>query len=111
MSADLDRIRARVREASPFNVSPRGISLRSDAELDSLLDGLGPDDLAAVDARLGAEESPFAVLAWLTALIRIGTPEARGAIDRYVERLRAEDPWPGKFPGRREVLLYLGHDS
>ena len=106
--ADLDRIAAHVRERPAINISPRGISPRPDPELEALLDSLGDDTVPALEHRLEEEHDALMAFTWLRALLKIGTPAARAAADAYAERLRRDDPWPGAFPGRRELLLFLG---
>ncbi len=106
--ADLDRVAARVRERPAMDISPRGISPRPDPELDALLKGLGEDSVAPLERRLAEEKDALMALTWLRALLEIGSPGARGAIDAYAERLRRDDPWKGAFPGGRELLLFLG---
>lgn len=106
--ADLDRVAAHVRERPAVNFSPRGISPRPDPELDALLDGLGDDSVPALEHRLEEERDALMAFTWLRALMTIGTPAARAAAHAYAERLRQHDPWPGAFPGRRELLLFLG---
>jgi hypothetical protein len=108
--ADLDRVAAQVRERPAINLSPRGISPRPDPELDALLGGLGDDSVPALAQRLEEEDDALMAFTWLRALLMIGTPAARAAADAYAERLRRDDPWPGAFPGRRELLLFLGED-
>jgi hypothetical protein len=108
--AQLDRIAALVRERAPFDVSPRGVGFRPDADLDRALDAVAAGGEAAVgplEARLAGAD-PLAALAWLTALRRIDAPAARAAVDAYAERVEREDPGPGGFPGAREVLRFLG---
>jgi hypothetical protein len=104
---DLDRLGA-LASATSLDVSPRGVSPRPEPELSELLAQLGPGDVDAVRARLDGAEDPAAALVWGGALARIGTPDAEAALDAYAERLRERDPWPGAYPGRREVLLHLG---
>lgn len=106
--AELDRVAARVRERPAMNISPRGISPRPDPELDALLERLGDDSVAPLAQRLAGERDALMALTWLRALVTIGTPSARAAIAAYAERLRRDDPWEGAFPGRRELLLFLG---
>jgi hypothetical protein len=106
--ADLDRVAALVRERPAVNLSPRGISPRPDPELDTLLGGLGDESVPALERRLEDEHDALMAFTWLRALLTIGTPAARAAADAYAERLRRDDPWPGGFPGRRELLLFLG---
>jgi hypothetical protein len=106
--ADLDRVAARVRERPAMDISPRGISPRPDPELDALLGGLGDESVAQLERRLADEKDALMALTWLRALIAIGTPSARAAIDAYAERLRRHDPWKAAFPGGRELLRFLG---
>ena len=106
--ADLDRVAARVREHPAMDISPRGITPRADPELDALLERLGDDSVGPLERRLAEERDALMALTWLRALLKIGTPAARAAIDAYAERLRRDDPWEGAFPGRRELLLFLG---
>src|SRR5690242_9607673 len=104
---DFDRLGA-LASATSIDVSPRGVSPRPEPELSDLLAELGPDDVGAIRARLEDAEDPAAALVWGGALARIGTLDAETALDAYAQRLRERDPWPGAYPGRREVLLHLG---
>src|SRR3954468_7562001 len=106
--ADLDRVAARVREHPAMDISPRGISPREDPELDALLERLGDDSVDPLERRLAEERDVFMALTWLRALLRIGTPAARRVVDAYAARLRNDDPGGKPFPGRRELLLFLG---
>lgn len=105
--ADLDRI-AELASASSLDVSPRGVTPRASDELQALLDQLDAGHVEAIKSRLDAAGEPVEALVWGGALARIDTPAATAALDAYADRLTREDPWPGAFPGRREVLLYLG---
>jgi hypothetical protein len=106
-SADLGRIGELASQVS-LDVSPRGVTPRLTEELQGLVDQLGPADVDGIAARLTAAPTPAQALVWGGALARIGTPEATAHLDAYAQRLDGEDPWPSAFPGRREVLLYLG---
>ena len=106
--ADLDAIAARVEHGPGFDVSPRGISFRPDPELEQLLAVLGPEDVPALSTRLNSAGDPLLALTWMRALAAVGSPEAERALNEYVDSLNRHDPWRGGFPGRRELLLYLG---
>jgi hypothetical protein len=106
-AADLDRI-AELASGVSLDVSPRGVTPRMSGSMQALLDGLGADDVDAIAARLDSAASPVEALVWGGALVRIGTPAATASLDAYAARLQLDDPWPDAFPGRREVLLYLG---
>jgi hypothetical protein len=106
--ADLDRISELASRAS-LDISPRGVTPRLDGDLLALLDGLGDGDVDALAGRLDGAETPVLAIVWGGALARIGSPAAAARLDAYAGRLTRADPWPGAFPGRREVLLYLGH--
>jgi hypothetical protein len=110
-SADLDRIADRVDHGPGFDVSPRGVSFRPDPELDALLDDLGDDDVPALKQRLQDAEDPLMAMTWVKALLAVATPAAAQAVDDYAETLDRHDPWRGGFPGRRELLLYLGRPA
>jgi hypothetical protein len=103
-----DQIADRAARGPGFDVSPRGIAPRPDPELEALLTGLDDKSVPALRERLEVETDPFLALTWLRALLAIGTPAAREAVDAYATRLHSEDPWQGGFPGARELLLYLG---
>jgi hypothetical protein len=105
--ADLARISELASQVS-LDVSPRGVTPRLDADLQTLLDGLGADDVDALAVRLDGAENPVVAMVWGGALARIGSPAADARLDAYAEQLTHADPWPDVFPGRREVLLYLG---
>jgi hypothetical protein len=105
--ADLDRIGDLASQVS-LDVSPRGVTPRLTAELQQLLDRLGPGDVDAIAGRLDAAAAPAQALVWGGALARIGSPAAAAQLDAYAQRLHRDDPWASAFPGRREVLLYLG---
>ena len=107
-SPELDRIADHVRHGPGFDISPRGVTPRPDPELDPLLAGLGDGEVPALRERLEAERDPFMAFTWLRALLAVGSPAAAQAVDAYAARLEREDPWGGEFPGRRELLLYLG---
>jgi hypothetical protein len=109
-AAALDAISARVEHGPGFDVSPRGVSFRPDPELEELLAGLGADDLPALSERLNGTGDPMLALTWIRALLSVGTPKAARVLDEYVDALNQHDPWPGGFPGRRELLLYLGRE-
>ena len=108
MTGELDAIATHVREHPALDLSPRGITPRSDPELDALLGELEDADVPQLRERLTAETDPILALTWLRCLLSIDDAEARAAIAGYAERLERQDPWPGKFPGRRELLLFLG---
>jgi hypothetical protein len=105
--ADLARISELASEAS-LDVSPRGVTPRLDGDLQTLLDELDDRDVDALAARLAGAENPVQAIVWGGALARIGSPAAAARLDAYAEQLTRADPWPDAFPGRREVLLYLG---
>lgn len=109
-AADLDRIGELASQVS-LDVSPRGVTPRVTGDLAELLDRLGADDVDAVAARLNASGTPAQALVWGGALARIATPAATTHLDDYAQRLDRDDPWPSAFPGRREVLLYLGRGA
>jgi hypothetical protein len=111
VTVDLDRIAAEIGRSTGFDVSPRGVTPRPSPELDAALDQLTDDDLAGLQARLEGERDPMTAFVWLRGLTRIGTPAAEEAVDAYAARLRREDPWPGSFPGRRELLRYAGREE
>lgn len=106
-AVDLARIAELARQIS-LDISPRGVTPRIDGELEELLDRLRPADADAVADRLEAAADPLEALVLGGALARLGTPQAQARLDAYAARLDAADPWPGGFPGRREVLLHLG---
>jgi len=108
--ADLGRIAELATQVS-LDVSPRGVTPRLNDDLRALLDELDADDVEAVGARLDAAADPVAALIWGGALAHMGTPAAESRLDAYAKRLERDDPWPSAFPGRREVLLYLGRDD
>jgi hypothetical protein len=108
--ADLDAIAARVEHGPGFDVSPRGVSFRPDPEIEQLLAVLGPDDVPALTERLKGASDPLLALTWMRALVAVRSPEAEQALNEYVDGLNRHDPWPGAFPGRRELLLYLGRN-
>lgn len=108
--ADLGRIAELTSQVS-LDVSPRGVTPRPSDELRGLLDELDADDVDAVGARLDAAARPVEALVWGGALARIGTPAAGARLDEYAKSLELDDPWPAAFPGRREVLLYLGRGA
>jgi hypothetical protein len=105
--ADLGHIAELASEVS-LDVSPRGVTPRMSGDLQALLDELDAGDVDEIAARLDGSTSPVEALVWGGALARISTPTAVAKLDAYAERLNREDPWPEAFPGRREVLLYLG---
>ncbi len=106
-AADLGRIGELASQVS-LDVSPRGVTPRLTDELRALLDRLDAGDVDVIAERLNASTQPVPALVWGGALARIGTPAAAAQLDAYAQRLHRDDPWPGAFPGRREVLLYLG---
>ena len=109
----LDDIDESVRSTAPFDISPRGIRFRPGPEMESQLQavaGRGDAVVPALSGRL-ADSDPLRSIVWLSLLTRIGTPAAAAATDEFVERLDREDRWAGEFPGRREILLYLGRPN
>jgi hypothetical protein len=106
-AADLGRIGELASQIS-LDVSPRGVTPRLPGDLQALVDQLDADDVDDVAERLDAAATPVEALVWGGALARIGTPAAQARLDASAQRLRRDDPWPEAFPGRREVLLYLG---
>jgi hypothetical protein len=108
--ADLDRV-AELASQAGLDVSPRGVTPRLSGDLEALLRELDAGDVDAIAARLDAAADPVEALVWGGALARIGTPAAAARLDAYARRLEREDPWPAAFPGRREVLLYLGRSA
>ena len=118
MSADelddaLDRVEQTVASDAPFDLSPRGVRFRPEGELERQIEAVaerGDEAVAPLQRRLGDSPDPLAALVWLSILNRVGTAGARGAMDDYAARIERDDPWPEAFPGRRELLLYLGRD-
>jgi hypothetical protein len=106
-AADLDRIREEASQIS-LDVSPRGVTPRLPEDLQKRLAQLGPDEVDAVAEQLSGAATPNEALVWGGVLARIGTPAATARLDAYAQQLERDDPWPAAFPGRREVLLYLG---
>ena len=106
--ATLDRIAGQIGQSTGFDISPRGVTPRPSPELDAMLEELTDEDVPALSARLRDEHDPMAAFVWLRGLTRVGTPAADEAVDAFAARLQSEDPWPGSFPGRRELLLYAG---
>jgi len=111
VSVDLDRIAAEIGQSAGFDISPRGVTPRPSPQLDAMLDELTDADVPALSTRLHGERDAMAAFVWLRGLTRVGTPSAQQAVDAYVVRLRDEDPWPGSFPGRAELLRYVGRGA
>jgi hypothetical protein len=113
-AAELDAIASAVKANAPFDVSPRGITFRPGEPLAAKLDGVVARRDAAVPAlaaRLESEHDALLSLVWSSLLVRIGTPAAHAAIDAFVESVVRDERWKGQFPGRREVLLFLGRSD
>ena len=111
MAADLDAIAAHVHEHPALDLSPRGLRPRPDPDLDALLGRLDGTEVPELRDRLSGERDPILALTWLRALLSIDNTEALEVIAGYADRLEREDPWPGVYPGRRELLLFLGRDQ
>lgn len=114
VEASLEAIAARVRSSSPFDLSPRGIRFRPDAELTGRIDSVaraGDSAVPMLAARLETTVDAFIALVWLYLLIRIRTPAAEAAIRAFVDRVEREESWSKLFPGRREILLFLGRST
>lgn len=110
IEAALDLVDESVGATAPFDISPRGIRFRPGTEMEKQLEavaGHGDAAVPALSARL-ANSDPLRSIVWLALLTRIGSPAAAAATDEFVERLDREDRWSGEFPGRREILLFLG---
>ncbi len=98
-------------ETAPFDISPRGISFRPDAELSRQIDQLaagGDAATALLVDRLATTDDPLLAIAWLHCLRKIGTSAAQAGFSAAVERFLLQDRWLGQAPGLREVLLYAG---
>jgi len=110
----LDAIAEEVKASAPFDISPRGIAFRPSQTLAAKVDELiaqGDAAVPALAARLETEADALLSMVWLSALVRIQTPKARAAIDAFVDSMIREKRWEGQFPGRREILLFLGRSD
>jgi hypothetical protein len=111
IKAELDTIESQFHVAAPFDASPRGIRFRPDADLARRIEAVasrGDAAVAAVAGRLQTEANALDALVWLYILKQIPSSAAEAAIAAYVTHIRQHGLWEGQFPGRLEILLFLG---
>jgi hypothetical protein len=106
----LDAIETSVRVTSPFDLSPRGVRIRPDADLTRAVDAFLQRQSAvpALADRLEAAPDALMALFWLFVLKRARTASAEAAVASYVSRAERENRWAQGYPGIREIRLFLG---
>lgn len=110
----IGQIERSVAEASPFDLSPRGVRFRPDADLSGRIErlaALGDPAATALADRLGRTDDPLLAIAWLYCLRQINTAASQKLFAAAVEGMRHQDRWVGRFPGLREILLFAGGED
>jgi hypothetical protein len=113
LDSQLDEIRAMMRDTAPFDISPRGIRVRPGEAMLAKIDAFVAQGEVAQETlvkRLNQEADPFALLIWLYSLKQFQSPGAEAAIEAFAQRLERGAILENEFPGKREILLFLGRN-